>query len=203
MTSRRKIDRDVIRIGITHAVQVYRGIQASPLRIDPSGNIITLHARITDWCCSETAKCLEFWESGVPLGQGEFPGALDLITKSDKIRPILQSPSDQRSGGFRRSCFSGSSDTINTRFSCRPIARESSAFAIERADFASRTNCSAFCRSLRASDRRPETIEKILLQDIPDEPRNFHFSQNKSCTLSTKCAAKRADCTRHSKDPKN
>src|SRR5260370_34804475 len=32
MTSRRKIDRDVIRIGITHAVQVYRGIQASPLR---------------------------------------------------------------------------------------------------------------------------------------------------------------------------
>src|SRR5258708_36162808 len=102
MRRRRKIDRDVIRIGITHAVQVYRGIQASPLRIDPSGNIITLHARITDWCCSETAKCLEFWESGVPLGQGEFPGALDLITKSDKIRPILQSPSDQRSGGFRR-----------------------------------------------------------------------------------------------------
>src|SRR6266404_137761 len=89
MTSRRKIDRDVIRIGITHAVQVYRGIQASPLRIDPSGNIITLHARITDWCCSETAKCLEFWESGVPLCQGEFPGALDLITKSDKIGMTL------------------------------------------------------------------------------------------------------------------
>jgi hypothetical protein len=31
MTSDRKIDRDVVRIGITHAVQVYRGIQASPL----------------------------------------------------------------------------------------------------------------------------------------------------------------------------
>ena len=32
MTSRRKIDRDEIGIGITHAVQVHRGIQARSLR---------------------------------------------------------------------------------------------------------------------------------------------------------------------------
>jgi hypothetical protein len=50
----------------------------------------------------------------------------------------------------------------------------------------------------------PNILESLMSSSVGAfVTRNFHFSQNKSCTLSTKCAAKRADCTRHSKDPKN